>query len=95
VYCGTKYAVRAILDSLRKEESSNHIRTTIIAPGAVSTELYKSIGDPKKAKDLVDYWNSSDNSSLTADDVAEGVAYAISTPQRVSINELKIAPSAG
>ena len=41
VYCGTKYAVRAITEGLRQEEAivGSNIRTTILSPGAVSTEL--------------------------------------------------------
>ena len=45
VYAGTKFAVRAISEGLRKEELGNNIRTTIISPGAVKTELTDSITD--------------------------------------------------
>ncbi|MDF2911638.1 MAG: oxidoreductase, partial [Sporolactobacillus laevolacticus] len=38
VYCGTKFAVRAIMEGLRQEERENNIRTTIVSPGAVDTE---------------------------------------------------------
>lgn len=43
VYAGTKFAVRAISEGLRKEEYSNNIRTTIISPGMVKSELPDSI----------------------------------------------------
>ncbi|MBE0335946.1 SDR family NAD(P)-dependent oxidoreductase [Paenibacillus sp. 23TSA30-6] len=42
---GTKFAVRAISEGLRKEEYANNIRTTIISPGMVTTELTESITD--------------------------------------------------
>jgi len=50
VYSGTKFAVRAITEGLRIEEkrlASNNIRTTIISPGTIATELLESISDLK------------------------------------------------
>ncbi|MED1470465.1 SDR family oxidoreductase [Bacillus salipaludis] len=47
VYSATKFAVRAITEGLRKEEFRNNIRTTIISPGAISTELTGTITEPK------------------------------------------------
>ncbi|WP_439425666.1 SDR family oxidoreductase [Oenococcus alcoholitolerans] len=92
VYCGTKFAVRAILEGVRQEEIKNKIRTTLIAPGMVETELYKSISDPKTAKNLVDTWHE-ENHALKAEDIADLVVYAIGLPNYVSINEVKIRPS--
>jgi NADP-dependent 3-hydroxy acid dehydrogenase YdfG len=93
VYSGTKFAVRAILDSLRQEENKNHIKTTVIAPGAVKTELYRSISDPKVAQGLIEDWNKSDDSALIPDDIASAVVYAIGTPQRVTVDEIRVRPS--
>lgn len=45
VYNGTKYAVRAIMEGLRQEEKDNGIRSTIVSPGAVKTELVNTIGN--------------------------------------------------
>lgn len=92
VYSGTKYAVRAIMEGLRREEIKHNIRTTVVAPGMVNTELYKSIPDEKTAQNLVDTWNEPDHSLLPSD-VAKAVAYVIGTPQRVSINEFNIRPT--
>lgn len=44
VYNGTKFAVRTIMEGLRQEEKENGIRSTIISPGAVKTELVNTIG---------------------------------------------------
>jgi Short-chain alcohol dehydrogenase of unknown specificity len=48
VYAGTKYAIQAIMDGLRQEQVANHIKTTMISPGAVNTELFSTISDPKQ-----------------------------------------------
>ena len=45
VYCGTKFAVRAIMEGLRQELRENNIKSTIISPGAVQTELYQTISN--------------------------------------------------
>ncbi len=42
VYAGTKYAIQAVMDGLRQEQVGNHIKTTMISPGAVETELYRN-----------------------------------------------------
>jgi NADP-dependent 3-hydroxy acid dehydrogenase YdfG len=39
VYAATKYAVRALSEGLRQEVKPYNIRTTVISPGAVATEL--------------------------------------------------------
>ncbi|MHC9533519.1 SDR family oxidoreductase [Dellaglioa sp. L3N] len=90
VYCGTKFAVRAIMEGLRQEQRVNNIKSTIVSPGAVQTELYNTISDKKVAKGLHEAqleWG------LTADDIAQGVVYAIDTPDRVSVSELVICPT--
>lgn len=92
VYSGTKFAVRAIFEGLRQEEIKNNIKTTIVAPGMVSTELYKSIPDKEVADELVSTWKEKDH-SLTPSEVADAVAYVIGTSQKVSINEFKIRPT--
>jgi NADP-dependent 3-hydroxy acid dehydrogenase YdfG len=52
VYSGTKFAVRAITEGVRMEEASNNIRTTIISPGTIQTELAGTISG-KDVKDWV------------------------------------------
>jgi NADP-dependent 3-hydroxy acid dehydrogenase YdfG len=45
VYSATKYAVRALSEGLRQEMKPYNIRTTIISPGAVATELLEHISE--------------------------------------------------
>ena len=92
VYCGTKFAVRAIMEGLRQEERESNIRSTIISPGLVNTELYTTIADKefgeslKKASEIPGI-------GLTPDDVASAVAYALGTPDTVAISEILIRPT--
>jgi NADP-dependent 3-hydroxy acid dehydrogenase YdfG len=50
VYAATKHAVRALSEGLRQEVKPYNIRTTVISPGAVATELPNSVTDPAAAE---------------------------------------------
>lgn len=93
VYCGTKFAVRAIMEGLRVEEKANNIRTTVISPGSVDTELTNTITD----KDIINWISSlpseGKNDVLLSEDIADAVAYVIGTPDNVDINEMLIRPT--
>lgn len=92
VYCGTKFAVRAISEGLRKEMAMENIniRVTDIQPGAVATELSTTITDPD-AISMFSAWEKID--FLQADDIARAVSYAINQPDKVSVNELTVRPT--
>ncbi|HPQ67506.1 MAG TPA: SDR family oxidoreductase [bacterium] len=92
VYCGTKFAVRAIMEGLRQEERESNIRSTIISPGLVNTELYKTISDKKFGESLKTA-SEIPGVGLTADDIAEAVAYAVGTPDTVAVSEIIIRPT--
>ncbi|GGA30476.1 SDR family oxidoreductase [Psychrobacillus lasiicapitis] len=90
VYCGTKFAVRAIMEGLRQEQRENNIKSTIISPGAVATELYNTIND----KDVAEKVHQMQiESGLIPEDIASAVMFAISTPDRMSISDMIIRPT--
>ena len=89
VYAATKHAVRALCEGLRQEVKPYNIRTTIISPGAVATELPDSITEPDvqaQVKQVYQY-------AIAADSFARAVAYAISQPEDVDINEILFRPT--
>lgn len=92
VYCGTKFAVRAIMEGLRQEERESNIRSTIISPGGVMTELYKTTNDPEFIE-MIESNPTDPNYALSPSDIANAVAYAISTPETVSVSEILIRPT--
>ena len=87
VYCATKYAVWAITEGLRQEHDD--IRTTIISPGVVDTELGSDITDPQIASALTT-WREK---SLTPDAIARAIRYALEQPEGVDINEVIVRPT--
>src|SRR4051794_29701957 len=56
VYAATKHAVRALSEGLRQEVKPYNIRTTVISPGAVATELPNSVTDPDAAARIRQYY---------------------------------------
>jgi len=88
VYCATKHAVWAITEGLRQEH--DEIRTTLISPGVVATELGHDITDPAIASALQE-WRQK---SLTPDAIARAIRYALEQPDGVDINEVIVRPTA-
>ncbi|WP_346837060.1 SDR family oxidoreductase [Microbulbifer sp. SAOS-129_SWC] len=91
VYCATKHAVRAIAEGLRMEMTPHNIRSTIVSPGAVDTELNNSINDPQVAEGMKAFYKAV---AIPADAFARAVAFAISQPEEVDINEILFRPTA-
>jgi len=85
VYCATKFAVSAITKTLSIEAISTGIRVTEIDPGMVETEfsVVRFKGDNAKAKALYN-----DFQPLSAMDVADAIAYAITRPAHVNIAQI-------
>jgi NADP-dependent 3-hydroxy acid dehydrogenase YdfG len=90
VYAGTKHAVGAISEGLRQELLEDNIRVTIIEPGAVETELTDHITDDEAKEGLSGLLELD---ILQAEDVANAIAYAVTQPERVSVNEVLIRPT--
>jgi NADP-dependent 3-hydroxy acid dehydrogenase YdfG len=91
VYAATKAAVRMLSEGLRQEVKPYNIRTTIISPGAVQSELPRSITEADVAKGIQDFYAAY---ALPADSFARMVAFAISQPEDVDVNEILFRPTA-
>ena len=89
VYAATKHAVRAISEGLRQEVKPYNIRTTIISPGAVESELPKTVTEP----DLAETMRKVYEVAIPADSFARAVLFAISQPADVDINEILFRPT--
>jgi len=90
VYSATKYAVRALSEGLRQEVKGHGLRTTIISPGAVDTELPDSISEEDIYQNIHEYV---DEHAVPADSFARAVAFAIEQPEEVDVNEILYRPT--
>ncbi|VEI67361.1 SDR family oxidoreductase [Serratia rubidaea] len=88
VYSATKFAVRALSEGVRYESGKN-IRTTIISPGVVESELILGSSDAESKKFLNEFYKQ----AIPAESVANAVSYAIEQPEDVDINEIVIRPT--
>ncbi|MFT8461949.1 SDR family oxidoreductase [Acetobacter persici] len=90
VYSATKFAIRALSEGLRAEVKPYNLRTTVISPGAVQSELLNSIHDEATAEQLR---SVVPGFAIGADSFARCVAFAISQPEDVDINEILFRPT--
>jgi NADP-dependent 3-hydroxy acid dehydrogenase YdfG len=91
VYAATKAAVLMLSEGLRQEVKPYNIRTTVISPGAVQSELPLSVTEADIAQGIQGFYETY---ALPADSFARMVAFAIGQPDDVDVNEILFRPTA-
>ena len=93
VYNATKWGVNAFTEALRHElvQDKSGVRTTLIEPGAVVTELVSH--NREEVQETVRSRYAGVSKRLEADDIARSIVYAIGQPQHVNINEILVRPT--
>ena len=89
VYAATKWGINGWSESLRQELLPD-IRVTLIEPGIVATELPNHITDTDTRQGVQQLY---DKAEVTAEDVAEIIAFILSRPRRLAINEILLRPA--
>lgn len=79
-YGGTKHAVMGFSESLMLEVRDKGVKVSVVNPGSVATDFFRGDRDTS--------W------MLTADDVAEAVAFAVDTPPRVLMHRIEVRAAA-
>lgn len=90
VYCGTKFAVRAISEGLRQELKPYNIRVLNVSPGATESDLGNSITDEDLLVTLKDKF---DFHPVPATAFSDAIIYAINQPENVDVNEIIFRPT--
>ncbi len=90
VYNATKHGVGAFSDALRQEVTRRHVRISLVEPGAVDTELRTH-----NRAEIFERLESrlADTERLRAPDIADAVAYIVTRPRHVAVNEILIRPT--
>jgi NADP-dependent 3-hydroxy acid dehydrogenase YdfG len=91
VYNLTKFGVGAFSESLRQEFAERHLRVSLVEPGAVATELTDHITHGETKQGVEQFYEAT---AIAADDVAQVIAFAVSRPRSVSLNEILVRPTA-
>lgn len=89
VYAATKWGLNGWSESLRQELLPD-IRVTLIEPGVVATELPQHITHGETREGVQKLY---DQAEVTAEDVAEIIAFSLSRPRRLAINEILLRPA--
>jgi NADP-dependent 3-hydroxy acid dehydrogenase YdfG len=90
VYNLTKHGVGAFSESLRQEVATRHVRVSLVEPGAVATELTDHLRDGIREQIAGRF---ADIERMEAGDIADAIAYIVTRPRRVAVNELLIRPT--
>jgi NADP-dependent 3-hydroxy acid dehydrogenase YdfG len=90
VYNLTKFGVGAFSESLRQEVTQRHVRVSLVEPGAVATELTDHIRDEIRDQ-MMSRFDGVEK--LESEDIADAIAYIVTRPRRVAVNELLIRPT--
>jgi NADP-dependent 3-hydroxy acid dehydrogenase YdfG len=89
-YAATKWGINGWSEALRQELQPD-IRVTIIEPGAVATELTDHITHSEAKQGAQQLY---EQLAITADDIAEIIAFAVTRPRRLTLNEILVRPTA-
>jgi NADP-dependent 3-hydroxy acid dehydrogenase YdfG len=90
VYNLTKFGVGAFAEALRQEVTERHLRVSLVEPGAVITEL-SSHNRPEVLEEIKGRFGQIER--LEADDIADAIAYIVTRPRHVAINEILVRPT--
>ena len=91
-YNATKFGVNGFTEALRQEVTDNsRIRTTLIEPGTVDTELPDHIPSNDQQEQIQGMMESM--APLTGEDIARSILYAVTQPPHVDVNEILIRPT--
>ena len=89
-YAATKWGLNGWSEALRQELQPD-VRVIVIEPGAVATELVDHITHGETKQTTEQFYEAT---AITADDIAEIIAFAVSRPRSVSLNEILVRPTA-
>ncbi|HSD33139.1 MAG TPA: SDR family oxidoreductase [Gemmatimonadales bacterium] len=86
-YAASKYGVRGLHEVIVAELAGTGVRTTLVSPGAVNTEMWDAVdpevsGGPRRRAEM-----------MRAEDVAEAVLFAVTREERVTVTEIRMAPT--
>jgi len=90
VYAATKHAVRIISEGLRMEVKPYNIRTTVISPGALDTELVDKITESDIRENVR---KLTDEIALPAETFARMIAFVVSQDEDIDVNEILFRPT--
>jgi NADP-dependent 3-hydroxy acid dehydrogenase YdfG len=90
VYSLTKYGVSAFSEALRQEVAGGHLRVSLVEPGATETELRDHLSPDQREAQAKRFETME---PLQAPDIADAIAYIVTRPRHVAVNEILVRPT--
>lgn len=86
-YAASKFGLRGMHEVIRQETAKTGVRTTLVSPGPVDTDIWDPVDPDSKPgftrrKDM-----------MRAEDIAAAVVYAVTQPERVAVTEIRLLPT--
>jgi NADP-dependent 3-hydroxy acid dehydrogenase YdfG len=88
VYSMTKFGVGAFSESLRQELAKQYVRVSLVEPGATATELASH-----NRPEILEGLRAQLGQRMEAGDIADAIAYIVTRPRHVAVNEMLIRPT--
>jgi NADP-dependent 3-hydroxy acid dehydrogenase YdfG len=88
VYALTKFGIGAFSESLRQELAERYVRVSLVEPGATATELASH-----NRPEILESIRSQFGQRIQAEDIAGAIAYIVTRPRHVAVNEMLIRPT--
>jgi NADP-dependent 3-hydroxy acid dehydrogenase YdfG len=88
VYSLTKHGVGAFSESLRQEVTQQYVRVSLVEPGATATELAGH-----NRPEILEGIRAQFGQRMEAGDIADAIAYIVTRPRHVAVNEMLIRPT--
>ncbi|MEP6356711.1 MAG: SDR family oxidoreductase [Hyphomicrobiales bacterium] len=92
VYCGTKYFVHAVSESIRDYLADYNVRVVVLSPGIIETEVLSGVKDPNTLKAYQDN-KKKIGGGIGSEHVAEIMLHTYQMPQNALIQEICITPT--
>lgn len=92
VYNVTKWGVVAFSETIRQENYKHNVRVTVIEPGSATVLTEALVADDDTSQKQQGEWMQG-LTSLESEDIAAAIVYAVTQPERVTINEILIRPN--
>ncbi|HPE60356.1 MAG: SDR family oxidoreductase [Thiothrix sp.] len=92
VYCGTKFFVHAVAESLREYLADHLVRVLVVSPGVIETEVLSGVRDPET---LAGYKANKVRmgGGISAEIVGELILNAYQLPQEALVQEICLTPT--
>lgn len=89
-YNATKFGVTGFSEAIRQEVTKRHVRVSVLEPGAVETELVSHNRQEIQERHRVRF---ADTRKMAATDIADTIAFVVTRPWYMSVNEVVLRPT--